>query len=146
MIFSFINLFINDNCLPYLSLNQLKAIVQIWQLFPKYCRYLNLKKKWAVWVTLITIVCIRTRIIPASRSDYRLTLHSLKYNWIFHFKKMAYHCIMLFLFILCPLTRVAQDYIHVSVCPLGAREWQIEAERKTCQQSTPNYLCAALEN
>lgn len=53
---------------------------------------------------------------------------------------------MLFLSIICPLTRAAQDYIPVSVCPPGAREWQIEAGRKKCQQPTPDYLCAAIEN
>lgn len=53
---------------------------------------------------------------------------------------------VLFLFILCPLSRAAQDYIPVSVCPPGAREWQIEADRKNCQDPTPNYLCAAIEN
>lgn len=53
---------------------------------------------------------------------------------------------VLFLFILCPLSRAAQDYIPVSLCPPGAREWQIEADRKKCQQPTPDYLCAAIEN
>ncbi|XP_065934528.1 uncharacterized protein [Magallana gigas] len=59
---------------------------------------------------------------------------------------MAYYNIVLFLSILCPLIRAAQDYIPVSVCPPGAREWQIEAGRKKCQQPSPDYLCAAIEN
>lgn len=59
---------------------------------------------------------------------------------------MAQYNIVLFLSILCPLTGAAQDYIPVSVCPSGAREWQIKADRKKCQQPTPDYLCAAIEN
>lgn len=61
-------------------------------------------------------------------------------------QKMAFTGVLLFLYILCPLSRAAKDYIPVSVCPPGAREWRIEAERKKCQQPTPDYLCAAIEN
>lgn len=59
---------------------------------------------------------------------------------------MAHYNTVLLLFILCQLSRAAQDYLPMSVCPPGAREWQIEADRKKCQQPTPDYLCAAIEN
>lgn len=53
---------------------------------------------------------------------------------------------ILFLFIIGPLIRAAQEYIPVSVCPSKAREWKDEATRKNCPKPTPDYLCAAIEN
>ncbi|XP_061197593.1 uncharacterized protein LOC133205741 [Saccostrea echinata] len=45
-----------------------------------------------------------------------------------------------------PVTQAAQDYVYVSACPRGSSEWQAEATRKKCQEPTPDYLCAAIEN
>ncbi|XP_062594138.1 uncharacterized protein LOC134255634 [Saccostrea cucullata] len=52
---------------------------------------------------------------------------------------------VIFLFLI-PVTQAAQDYVFVSACPLGSSEWQTEATRKNCQEPTPDYLCAAIEN
>ncbi|XP_062586866.1 uncharacterized protein LOC134248481 isoform X2 [Saccostrea cucullata] len=53
---------------------------------------------------------------------------------------------MVVFLILVPVTQAAQDYVFVSACPLGSSEWQTEATRKNCQEPTPDYLCAAIEN
>lgn len=52
---------------------------------------------------------------------------------------------MLFLFIICPLIRAAQDYRPVTRCPSGAKEWKAQEERKKCQDQT-SYLCAVKQN
>jgi hypothetical protein len=40
----------------------------------------------------------------------------------------------------------AQDYKVVSACPRDETSWNAEAARKNCQEPTPDYLCAAMEN
>lgn len=52
---------------------------------------------------------------------------------------------MLFLFIICPLIRAAQEYISVTRYPSGAKEWKAQEERKKCQDQTA-YLCAVIQN
>lgn len=52
---------------------------------------------------------------------------------------------MLFLFIICPLIRAAQDYIPVTRCPSGQKELKAQEERKKCQDQT-SYLCAVIQN
>ncbi|XP_056016036.1 uncharacterized protein LOC125682182 isoform X3 [Ostrea edulis] len=40
----------------------------------------------------------------------------------------------------------AQQYQVVSACPWNENSWKMESNRKNCQEPTPDYLCAAMEN
>ncbi|XP_062581664.1 uncharacterized protein LOC134243425 isoform X2 [Saccostrea cucullata] len=53
----------------------------------------------------------------------------------------------LVLFYLClSLVDAAQNFQEVSDCPRNADTWKIESDKKNCQEYTPDYLCAAIEN
>lgn len=59
-------------------------------------------------------------------------------------QKMTYTSTMLFLFIICLLIRAAQDYISIARCLSEDKEWQVKAERKTCQEPTLYLLVCAI--
>lgn len=70
-----------------------------------------------------------------------------KYNWISSFLKMTYITTTLFLFIICSLIRAAQDYIPVTRCPSGAKEWKAQEEKKKSQDQTSYlHVCAVIQN
>ncbi|XP_056016113.1 uncharacterized protein LOC125682114 isoform X2 [Ostrea edulis] len=60
---------------------------------------------------------------------------------------MASLCLLsvLCIVLLCS-AEAAQQYKVVSACPRDETSWRFESNRKKCQEPTPDYLCAAMEN
>ncbi|XP_056015987.1 uncharacterized protein LOC125682148 isoform X2 [Ostrea edulis] len=60
---------------------------------------------------------------------------------------MASLCLLsvLCIVLLCS-AEAAQQYQVVSACPRDENSWKIESNRKNCQDPTPDYVCAAMEN
>lgn len=48
--------------------------------------------------------------------------------------------------LLLNFSKALQNFEAVSECPSNANSWKIKSDKKDCKGSTPDYLCAAIEN
>ena len=54
--------------------------------------------------------------------------------------------LLLVLFTLLEFGACDNRFKNVKFCPANAQEWENRAKNKSCQEPTPDYMCAAIEN
>lgn len=59
---------------------------------------------------------------------------------------MASFLFGLMMLLLLNFSKALQNFEAVSECPSNANNWKIKSDKKDCKGSTPDYLCAAIEN